>query len=182
MSCRKVRIAEIRAHLRPIPRNGCQITRELMSLHAKTQRKDDKKPSRFAAILLAATILFHGAQARAFDSSGYYGGTAIEILVTGDTTPILQNDNADSKLVTIYALSLAGRLQFLWNDRLTEEFGGLAFIKVALVAHSAGLETEALNNLLKPGSLDADIFAAQHDFDSETAQNLLATLAALVAI
>lgn len=136
--------------------------------------------SRFAALVIAATIMFHAVPARAFDPAGYHGATAMEILVTGDVTPILEAGSTESKMITLYALSLAGRLQFLWSHRLTAEFGDRAFLKVALVARSAALDNEDLNNLLKLGTADADTFAAQYDFDSETVQKLLGALAMLI--
>lgn len=135
---------------------------------------------RFAALLTAATMLSHAAPAQAFTASDYVGATAMEILVTGDATPILEADSVVRSRVTLYALSLAGRLQFLWSDRLTQEFGDLAFLKVARIAGSAELDSEDLNNLLKLGTADADTFAAQYGVDTETAQKLLPSLAALI--
>lgn len=136
--------------------------------------------SRFAAPAFAAMILLSAAPARAFDASGYFGDTTIEILVTGDATSILHADDARKNTITLYAMSLAGRLNFIWRDRMTSEFGDRAFMKAMLVGQTLGMNTADENNLLKIGTLDANRFAAQYDYDSDEARNLLAALAALI--
>jgi hypothetical protein len=135
---------------------------------------------RFAALAIVAASLFAAIPARAFDATGYHGETALEIMVTGDTATILAADPDVKNRIEFYAMSLAGKLQFLWSDRLPINFSNLAMMKTMLIAPTLNLDTEDQNNLLKLGSLDAIRFAEQFSFDSPEAQHLIASLTTLI--
>lgn len=136
--------------------------------------------SRLAALLFAAVTLFPAVQAKAFDTTGYQADKVIEILVTGDATPILEADSAVRDRITFYAMSLAGRLNFLWGDTMTTEFGDRAMVKAMLIGAELGTSVDDQNALLSLGTADANTFAARHDFDSEAAQNMLVSLGMLI--
>jgi hypothetical protein len=136
--------------------------------------------SRLAALLIAALTLFPAVQAKAFDTTGYQADKVIEILVTGDATPILEADSAVRDRITFYAMSLASRLNTLWGDEMTTVFSDLAMVKAVEIGAKLGTSVEDQNALLSLGTEDANIFAARHEFDSEAARNMLVSLGMLI--
>jgi hypothetical protein len=136
--------------------------------------------SKCAAFAIAVLLHLAPVQAEAFDPSLYYGEKAFEIMVTGDVTPILQADDETRNRITLYAMGVAGKLQFLWSDRLSSEFNTRALFKVVMVSQALDLDDDGKNNLLSLGALDGAAFAEKFPFDSSTAQSLIANLTRLM--
>ena len=136
--------------------------------------------SKCAALLFAILLHVTSVQAEPFDPSRYHGETAFKIMVTGDVTQILEADDHTRNMITLYAMGVAGKLHFLWQDQLSLEFNTRALFTVVMVNQLLDLDDEAKNNLLSLGALDAVAFAEQYPFDSEPAQTLLASLSQLM--
>lgn len=136
--------------------------------------------SKCAALVVTVLLQVASVQAEPFDPSAYYGETAFEIMVTGDVTPILLADDETRNRITLYAMGVAGKLQFLWSDQLSSDFNTRALFKVVMVSQAMDLDDDGKNNLLSLGAMDAAAFAEKFRFDSDPAQTLIANLSRLM--
>ncbi len=138
--------------------------------------------SRCAAFALAILLHVGSVHAEPFDPSPYHGETAFEIMATGDVTQILQADNETRSRIILYAMGVAGKLQFLWPDHLSPDFNTRALFKIVMVSQSMDLDDAGKNNLLSLGALDAAVFAERYGFGSEPARTLIANLSLLMEL
>ncbi len=137
--------------------------------------------ARLAAIATAATLIFSTAQAQPFDPSIYQSPEAMNVLVSGEAVPLMQDNRAQTEAIRLYALALSDRLNAYWQDKIVPDYVMTTSAIYLLSLTTSKIDEDTVAGLLEMARADADTFAASYDFNSITAQSLLSTLQNLLS-